>query len=84
MDYRVLIYPRAQRDLEELPEEMYKRVLGAIIALAQNPRPPGCTKLRGREGWRIRQGDYRVIYMIDDQAKSVTIVHIGHRREIYR
>ncbi len=62
MTYSVLILPRAQKELE--------RIRGAVLALAQNPRPVDCTKLKGREGWRIRQGDYRVIYDIDDHQKK--------------
>ena len=55
-----------------------------MLALAENPRPSGVVKLSGREGWRIRIGDYRVIFMIDDAKKEVVIYAIGHRREIYR
>ena len=53
-------------------------------ALQENPRPPGCKKLRDRQGWRVRFGHYRIIYKIDDTQKIVTIVEVGHRREIYR
>jgi len=55
-----------------------------MLSLADNPRPQGVVKLSGREGWRIRVGDYRVIYTIDDAHKEVVIYAIGHRREIYR
>lgn len=50
----------------------------------QNPRPSGCLKLTGRNGWRIRGGDYRIIYEIDDKQEMVTVLHIGHRRDVYR
>lgn len=62
---------------------MYPRVRDAIRDLANTPRPPGCKKLVGRDGWRIRVGDYRVIYEIDDSTRIVTVVHIGHRRDVY-
>lgn len=52
--------------------------------LANQPRPAGRHKLRGRDGWRIRVGNYRVIYEIDDQQSMVTVLHIGHRRDVYR
>jgi len=84
MDYTVLILRRAQKELAQLPSEVYERVRDAIRALGSNPRPPGCLKLQGREGWRIRTGSYRVIYEIDDERHTVTILHIGHRRDIYR
>jgi len=84
MSYTVLILRRAQKELAQLPGETYERVRDAIRALSQNPRPPGCLKLTGREGWRIRVSDYRVIYEIDDPQHTVTILHVGHRRDVYR
>lgn len=54
-----------------------------LFVLFQNPRPPSCLKLSGREGWRIRVGNYRVVYEIDDGQQAVTILNIGHRRDIY-
>lgn len=82
--YTVLILRRAQKELAHLPGVAYEHVRDAIRALGQNPRPPGCLKLTGRDGWRIRVGDYRVIYEIDDEHKAVTVLHIGHRRDVYR
>ncbi len=84
MSYIVLILRQAQKELAQLPGETYERVRDAIRALSQNPRPPGCLKLTGREGWRIRVSDYRVIYEIDDPQHTVTILHVGHRRDVYR
>jgi mRNA interferase RelE/StbE len=84
MTYTVLILRRAQRELQRLPQEDYERVREALRGLAQHPRPPGCLALTGRAGWRIRIGDYRVIYEIDDVQHTVTIVHVGHRRDVYR
>jgi mRNA interferase RelE/StbE len=83
-EYTVLILRRAQKELAHLPGVAYEHVRDAIRALGQNLRPPGCLKLTGRDGWRIRVGDYRVIYEIDDEQKTVTILHIGHRRDVYR
>jgi mRNA interferase RelE/StbE len=56
----------------------------ALEELAGDPRPPGIKKLKGREGWRLRIGDYRVIYEIDDTQKIIIVLHVGHRRDIYR
>ena len=84
MTCAVEITRRAQKELAELPSESYRRVRSAIQALAASPRPPGAAKLVGREGWRIRVGDYRVLYTINDEAKLVIVVHVGHRRDVYR
>ena len=84
MGYTIDILPRAQRELGRLHLEIYKRVLNAILDLAQDPRPSSCRKLKDRDGWRIRIGNYRVVYEIDDQQQTVTVLHIGHRRDIYR
>ncbi|MGA9998353.1 MAG: type II toxin-antitoxin system RelE/ParE family toxin [Pyrinomonadaceae bacterium] len=83
MSYEVLILRRAQKELADLSKIDYERVRNAVVALSENPRPAGCKKLVGREGWRIRSGDYRVIYEIDDAQKKVTVLHIGHRRDVY-
>jgi mRNA interferase RelE/StbE len=82
--YTVGIKQRARKALARLPDADYRRVLAAIYALADDPRPPGCKKLVDRDGWRIRVGDYRVIYNIDDTALVVTVVEEGHRRDVYR
>lgn len=82
--YSLLILPRAQKELARLPEQEFERVRDAIRALAETPRPPGCLKLSGREGWRIRVGDYRIIYEVVDKTQTVTVQHVGHRRDIYR
>jgi mRNA interferase RelE/StbE len=82
--YNIGILPRTRKALGRLPEEVYVRVLAEIQALATNPRPPGCVKLRNRDAWRIRVGDYRVIYEIDDDQQIITVVEAGHRRDVYR
>ena len=84
MTYAVSILRRAQKELQQLPREDYERVRDAIRALAHEPRPAGCLVLTGRTGWRIRIGTYRVIYEINDVQRNITILHVGHRRDIYR
>jgi mRNA interferase RelE/StbE len=84
MSYKVLILRRAQKEMAELPAGDFERVRAEIESLAHSPRPHGCQKLSGREGWRIRAGNYRVIYEIDDRQRSVTVLHVGHRRDVYR
>ena len=83
MIYSVLILRRAQRELANLPRDAYSRVRDAIQALSENPRPRAGLKLTGRDGWRIRVGTYRVIYDINDSERTMTILHIGHRRDVY-
>ncbi|MHC4202757.1 MAG: type II toxin-antitoxin system RelE family toxin [Planctomycetota bacterium] len=82
--YRLLILPRAAKELGGLPKEAYARVRDACRSLANDPRPKGSCKLAGRPGLRIRVGDLRVIYEADDTARTVTILHVGHRRDVYR
>ncbi|WNZ23857.1 MAG: type II toxin-antitoxin system RelE family toxin [Leptolyngbya sp. IPPAS B-1204] len=84
MSYQVSLLRRAQKELAGISEPAYIKVRDAVRALAEDPRPSGCQKLKGREGWRIRVGDYRVIYEIDDEQQMILVVHIGHRRDIYR
>ena len=84
MSYSVDIHSPAKKSLFRLPENVQTRIARSMLALADNPRPHGVAKLSGREAWRIRVGDYRVIYTIDDPRKEVVIYAIGHRREIYR
>ncbi len=84
MSYGLLILPRAKRELADLPAQQLAVAELKIRALQENPRPAGCKKLAERKGWRIRFGNYRVIYKIDDTQKIITIVGVGHRREIYR
>ncbi len=82
--YRVLIKRSAARELEALPKKDRLRVAGRIGALAADPRPPGCEKLSGDDKFRIRQGDYRILYSVDDDGPAVVVVRIAHRREVYR
>ena len=83
--YEVYIERAAERDLRRIPEEDFRRIIPHIKALAENPRPHGCRKIAGsKSDWRIRIGNYRVIYEIDDESKAVRIMRVRHRREIYR
>lgn len=84
MPYRVLFTPAAERDLGALPPDVRVRVEARISGLGVNPRPPGCKKLSGRGNlWRIRAGDYRILYEIHDRALFVLVVKIGHRGDVY-
>ena len=84
MTYSLSILRRAQKELAQVPAGDQDRLIEAIRSLGDNPRPSGCRKLSGREGWRIRIGSFRAIYEIDDSQRLVTILHIGHRRDVYR
>ena len=84
MTYTITILRRAQSELADLPADAYVQVRETIRSLARDPRPPGCLKLTGRTGWRIRVGNYRVVYEIDDTTQSILVLHVGHRRDVYR
>jgi mRNA interferase RelE/StbE len=84
MSYTILILRRAQKELAGLSSDAYQNVVEAIQDLCREPRPPGCRKLTGRDGWRIRVGDYRLIYEIADDRKVVTVLHVRHRRDVYK
>jgi mRNA interferase RelE/StbE len=82
--YRLLVKPSAVREIEGLPKADRQRVVKRIQALGSDPRPPGCEKLSGRELYRVRQGSYRIVYEIVEREVVVTVVKVGHRREVYR
>ena len=84
MTYKISTLRRAQKQLARIPASDYKKVKQAILNLAQDPRPPGSKKLKGRPAWRIRQGDYRVIYEIQDKQLFVIVLDVGNRRDSYR
>lgn len=84
MAYRVELETSARRELLGLPPDIQQRVADILDDLSRNPRPPGAKKLTGRSGYRVRTGDYRVLYTIHDKLKAVQIYRIGHRREVYR
>ena len=83
--YRVFLERAAEKDLNRLSSEVHDRVITAIRGLASDPRPPGCRKLAGsKHDWRIRVGDYRVVYEIADEIRIVRVNRVRHRREVYR
>jgi len=83
--YQVVIERRAEKDMGRLSAPIHRRVSDAILALASDPRPAGCRKLvGGSDDWRIRVGDYRVIYQIADTVRVVRVHRVRHRREAYR
>jgi mRNA interferase RelE/StbE len=82
--YKVLIKPSAVKEIERIPKTDRIRVVERIQDLAQNSRPPGCPKLSDQERYRVRQGDYRIVFSVDDGAGTVLIVKVAHRREVYR
>jgi mRNA interferase RelE/StbE len=82
--YRIIISDTARRDLRKLDPSTQERIATNIAALGNNPRPSGVKKLQHREGYHIRVGDYRIIYQINDEVVTVTVIRVGHRREVYR
>jgi mRNA interferase RelE/StbE len=83
--YTVYVKPAAERALTKLPREVVARIAKAIDRLGVNPRPPGVTALQGEPGFlRLRLGDYRLIYTVQDAILTVLVVTVGHRRDVYR
>jgi mRNA interferase RelE/StbE len=82
--YRIELRPAAIRALKRIHPEDKERVQGAIALLGQDPRPPKAIALSGRPGYRVRVGDYRIIYTIQDDVLLVVVVNLGHRRDIYQ
>ncbi|MDP2915645.1 MAG: type II toxin-antitoxin system RelE/ParE family toxin [Candidatus Aminicenantes bacterium] len=79
----VFLLPPAQKDLDGLEVRIFRQIINKIRALTDEPRPHGCLKLTAEEGYRIRAGDYRVLYRIDDVAKRIFIYKIKHRKDVY-
>jgi mRNA interferase RelE/StbE len=82
--YEIRFKPSAAKELAKLPRDVQRRIAPAIEGLAANARPPGAEKLAGEVAWRIRVGDYRVVYAITDRVLVVLVLHIGNRREVYK
>lgn len=83
--YQILIEKHAERDMKNLPRDLFETVVNHILALKENPRPGGVRKIVGsKSDWRIRIGDYRVIYEIDDKTKAVKVFRVKHRKDVYR
>lgn len=85
MSYRLTLAPAAARQLRKLDPTARRRIQAALELLSEEPRPPAATPLVGGAGeWRVRTGDYRIVYEIDDGVLQVLVVAVGHRREVYR
>ena len=82
-EYRIELRPAAIRALRKLDPPIRRRVQGAIALLAQNPRPPAARPLKGRPALRVRVGDYRVIYTVQDDVLLIVVITLGHRRDVY-
>jgi len=83
--YEVFIKPSALNELESVGSRRVRRnLVERIQALADDPRPPACSKLTGRDQYRIRRSSYRVVYSVDDECRTVVVVKVGHRKEVYR
>ncbi len=86
MSYEIIFKREARKGVVRLPENLYERVTRTIDDLAADPRPRGAVKMRGtgeREEWRVRVGDYRIVYRVDDEARQVVILAVGHRGSVY-
>jgi mRNA interferase RelE/StbE len=84
VSYQVVVPKAVQKQILKLPEEVQEWVFTCLSGLQEIPRPTGCIKMKGVSGYRIRIGDYRVLYDVDDIAQTVTLRRVGHRKEIYR
>lgn len=84
MSWRVDLARDAKKELASLPVAMQKRVARVLLSLEGEPFPAGCKKLKSRDGWRVRVGDYRILYFADKAARQIVVGVIAHRRDVYR
>ena len=84
MRYQVILPKSVRKELDRLPDDIVERIMTRLAGLETNPRPAAVKKLKGRDAWRIRVGDYRVIYEIHDRVLQILVITVGHRRGIYR
>lgn len=82
--YRLFIKASAAKEIEALPKHDRRRIVAKMASLSHDPRPPGCEKLSGLDRYRLRQGNYRILYEIQDLALIVVVVKVGHRHDVYR
>jgi mRNA interferase RelE/StbE len=82
--YRLIVKQSVSKDLRKIPQKDVRRILTAIQTLASNPRPPQSKKLSGQERYRLRQGNYRILYTIEDDRLIICVVNVGDRRDVYR
>lgn len=84
-DYSIALSASAAKELNALEESLFDRIDAMIEGLRKDPRPPGCKKLKGHKGlWRVRVGDYRIVYGVDDPLRSITILRVAHRSNAYK
>jgi mRNA interferase RelE/StbE len=83
-EYKIYFKESVERDFRIIPKKDLKKILSRIDALGRDPRPTGHEKLTGQERYRIRQGQYRIVYSIDDKELTVWVVKVGHRKDVYR
>lgn len=83
-EYAVFLTKTAAKQLDKLPDDVAEMLLEVIQSLAFDPRPPGCKKLKGREGYRVKQGRYRILYDVSDKMLVVEVVALGHRKDVYQ
>jgi mRNA interferase RelE/StbE len=81
--YKIVFKESVAKELRPIPNRDIKRILEKIDQLADDPRPPGSKKLSGQEKYRLRQGNYRILYSINDEVVTITVVRIGHRKDVY-
>ncbi|MCA1728650.1 MAG: type II toxin-antitoxin system RelE/ParE family toxin [Actinobacteria bacterium] len=84
MSYHLIISRRAQKGIARLSSTDRERIRNAILSLTENPRPSGCIRLKDSPDWRIRVGNYRIVYGIADEQRIVEILNVAHRRDVYR
>jgi mRNA interferase RelE/StbE len=82
--YKVYFRESVEKDFRTIPKADARKIMRRIESLASDPRPPGCSKLSGQERYRVRHGQYRIVYSIQDRDLTVWIVKVGHRRDVYR
>jgi len=82
--YKIFVLPQAEKDLDNLQIKIFNQMKNKISSLSNNPRPSGCLKLTVEEGYRLKTGDYRILYRIDDKEKIIYIYRIKHRKEVYK
>jgi mRNA interferase RelE/StbE len=83
-EYKLFFKKSVQKDFDTIPKKDLRRILNRIEALKTDPRPPGCEKLTGQERYRLRQGQYRIVYSIQDDELTVWVVKVVHRKDVYR
>ena len=82
--YSLFFKESVQKDLDGIPKKDLKKILSRIRSLASDPRPQGCEKLTGQNRYRVRQGRYRIVHLVQDEERTVIVVKVGHRKDIYR